>query len=171
MADPKIAIDLTLKNEGGFQCLENDRGNWTGGEVGGGKLVGTKYGISAFEFPDLDIPNLTIEQAIQIYEKKYWAPLYSQITEQAVANKLFDAGVFQGQGTAVKILQKVLEPQFGLVVDCNFGPKTLEAVNQSEPLSLLMAYKTALVAHVVQVATNNPHDRPYVADWVRRINS
>ncbi|MDA4129228.1 MAG: secretion activator protein [Thaumarchaeota archaeon] len=173
MADFNIAVDITLDSahEGGYQCNPNDRGNWTSGVIGEGELKGTNHGISAMEFPTLDIRNLTVEQATDIYSHKYWNPLYVDITDQFVANKLFDMGVLQGIGTAVKILQGVLAPQFGISVDGGFGSKTLDAVNKAEPISLLVSYKTALVAHVIQIGAKNPAERAFVGDYIRRINS
>ena len=173
MADFSVAVKITLSptHEGGFQDNKNDVGNWTGGKVGVGELKGTNMGISARWYPALDIKNLTVEQASSIYELKYWNPLYSQIKEQDIANKLFDLGVLMGQGTAVKILQDTLRPQFDIVPDGSFGPKTLEAVNASEPTSLLLAYKTALVAHAISLGAANPLMREDVATWIRRINS
>jgi lysozyme family protein len=174
MAEFSVALAITLDDahEGGYQCLRNDSGNWTGGKIGVGELKGTKYGISAAEFPAVDIQNLTPEQAGAIYkEKHYWPDIYDQIKEQIIADKLFDIGVLFGQGTAVLILQKVLQPHFNVVPDQVFGPATLSAVNDSEPMSLLAAYKTALVTHAVQIGAVNPNDRVFVADWIRRINS
>ena len=67
---------------------------------------------------------------------------------------------------------KILEGLFpGEAVDGIFGPSVLERVNHSEPISLLAAYKTALVSHVVDVVTKNPKDKVFFAGWVRRINS
>ena len=42
MANFNKAIDLILKNEGGYQAHPNDKGNYNSK----GQLVGTKYGIS-----------------------------------------------------------------------------------------------------------------------------
>ena len=172
MADFTIAVNLTLIREGGFENNPNDSGNWTGGKVGEGELKGTKYGISAAEFPTLDIVNLTEAEAQVIYKSKYWLVLYEAIKDQFVTNKLFDLGVLFGQGTAIKILQTVLQPQFSDVkVDEIFGPATLAAVNGADPHSLLLAYKTAFVSRAIQTGTQNPNDRPFVSGWIRRINS
>ena len=172
MADFTIAVNLTLIREGGFENNPNDSGNWTGGKVGEGELKGTKYGISAAEFPTLDIVNLTEAEAQVIYKSKYWLVLYEAIKDQFVTNKLFDLGVLFGQGTAIKILQTVLQPQFSNVkADEIFGPATLAAVNGADPHSLLLAYKTAFVARAIQTGAQNPNDRPFVSGWIRRINS
>ena len=55
-------IPIILHNEGGYQCDPDDRGNYTSGGI----LRGTKYGISARQYPRLDIKNLTPDQASNI---------------------------------------------------------------------------------------------------------
>ena len=61
MASFDIAIQKLLKHEGGY----------TAGLVGdpGGE---TNYGIARASHPDLDIKNLTKDQAIDIYKSDYW---------------------------------------------------------------------------------------------------
>ena len=49
------AFDLLMLNEGGYVNNPND----PGGE--------TKYGVSKKAYPDIDIENLTLEQAKKIY--------------------------------------------------------------------------------------------------------
>jgi len=176
MANFDIAVSITLDpaHEGGFQKNPSDSGNWTGGQVGAGVLKGTNFGISAAQFPNEDIENLTVALAKQIYftaPQHYWGALYDQIREQDVANKLFDLGVLFGVGTAIEKLQEVLRAQFGLRVDGEFGPNTLKAVNGAEPTSLLVAYKTAFVARAIQTGAEDPTKRTFVGDWIRRINS
>lgn len=169
MADAKTAFLITTdeEHEGGFQKLHDDKGNWTGGEIGVGELKGTKYGISAREFPNLDIENLTRDAAIKIYIEGYWKPLYSQINSQLVANKLADLGILFGVGTAVGILQLTL----GITVDHNFGPLTLQAVNEMDEVSLLKNYKANMMTHAFNVATANPAERGNLRGWGTRINS
>ena len=94
-------------------------------------------------------------------------PFYSQIGDQGIANKLFDMGVLFGIGTAVIMLQSVL----GLKMDGVFGPMSLQAINEAEPVSLLQAYKTILVQHVIQIGANKPTEREFVSGWIKRINS
>ena len=167
MSDPKISIAKTLIHEGGYQCSSSDPGNWTGGKEGVGELKGTKYGISAHEYPAEDIKNLTEDRAIQIYQEAYWKPHFSEIASQAIADTLFDLGVMMGVGTAVKILQTVLN----IPADGIFGPDTVARINGADAPSLLQAYKTGLVAHAIGVANGNPAERPYLVGWIRRINS
>ena len=164
MADFMTAFLITIDDahEGGYQCIHDDSGNWTSGIVGEGELKGTKYGISAHEYPNEDIKNLTVERAAEIYREGYWKQNYDQIMEQLSANKLFDMGVLFGVHEAVKVLQSVV----GLVSqDGIFGPGSLEAVNQAG-VSVLANYKTALVAQAVQIIAAKPAKRPFFSrDW------
>jgi lysozyme family protein len=158
MSDFRIAVLKTLQNEGGYVDDSSD----SGGE--------TNMGISKREYPNLDIKNLTEDQAIEIYREGYWKPLFSQINDQFVADKLFDMSVLFGVGTAVKIMQNIFSIH-GVVADGIFGPHTLDLVNTAEPVGLLVKYKTDLVSHVVAIVAANPKDRVFFAGWVRRINS
>lgn len=167
MSDITQSIRLTLVHEGGFQNDSKDAGNWTGGKVGVGELVGTKYGITPQDMPGVDIKNITEQDAINYYNEHYVKPLYTSITSQAVLDKLFDLGVLFGVGTAIKKLQSVLP---GLTPDGDFGPLTLAAVNTAGD-SILQPYKTAMVSHALSVVAANPNDREFFAGWVKRINS
>ena len=155
MSDFKTAILLTLVHEGGYVNNPDD----PGGE--------TNMGISKRQFPDLDIKNLTQDQAVEIYREGYWKELYSQIESQIIANKLFDLGVLFGVGTAVGILQLTL----GITVDRSFGPNTLQAINDADEISLLASYKANLMTHVFNIAAANPAERQFLKGWGNRINS
>jgi lysozyme family protein len=168
MADANTAIYITLQNEGGFQADRNDRANWTGGQVGVGELVGTKYGITALDMPGADIMSITQEQATEYYLDHYWKPLYSQINSQAIANKLFDLGVLFGVGEAVKCLQLALKLT---QVDGIFGPNTLQAANEVDPAQLLASFKVQMAKRAMGVAQENPADAAFMVGWLRRINS
>jgi lysozyme family protein len=155
MADPNIAIALTLKNEGGFVNNPADPGG------------ATNMGITQADMPGINIADLTVTQAETYYDQHYWKSLYSEIEDQFVANKLFDMGVLFGVGTAVQMLQGILK----LTVDGVFGPQTLAAVNGADSFSLLVAYKTVLVQHAINIGAEHPEEREFVVGWMRRVNS
>lgn len=173
MADFNIAFAITTddNHEGGFQKDPNDRGNWTGGKIGVGELRGTKWGISAAQFPTLDIENLKIGDAKKLYQDEYWHPLYSQIKDQYIGNKIFDMGVLFGVPSAVEHMQLVLRPNHPVLVDRQFGAITLLAINDTESVSLLASYKASLIAHALQIGATNHAQMQYVGGWIRRINS
>jgi lysozyme family protein len=117
MADFKIAHKLTSYNEGGFQCMPDDNGNWTGGEKGVGNLIGTKYGISApvlcsylkREATPTDMRNLSRENAESIYKWSYWNAIRGdEINNQEQANQIYDMAVNAGVGTAINLCQRAL---------------------------------------------------------------
>lgn len=91
------AIESLLKVEGGFQDYYHDRGNWTGGAVGAGELRGTKYGISAASYPELDIRNLTRDDAVAIYARDFW-PQVPEALEPGARWFAFDTAVHSGVG-------------------------------------------------------------------------
>lgn len=154
MSDFALAVAETLKWEGGYVSDPND----PGGE--------TNFGISKRDHPDLDIKNLTVDQAKTVYRDGYWKNLYSQIESQAVAFKLFDSGVNLGVGTAVKLLQEAL----GVPVDGSFGPNTLFATNEQGE-SILVPYKAKLVEHYQNLVVRNPNLGKFLNGWLRRANS
>src|ERR1700686_393552 len=96
MADFNQAVAKTLVHEGGYVDNPNDPGG------------ATKYGITQADMPGINIADITTEQAVAYYAEHYWKTLYSQITDQSLAEKLFDMGVLFGVGTAVKLLQIAL---------------------------------------------------------------
>jgi len=55
------SFKVLIGHEGGYSDDRNDPGNWTGGKVGVGELLGTKYGVAANSYPMEDIQGLTLE--------------------------------------------------------------------------------------------------------------
>jgi lysozyme family protein len=73
----KTAIEFLLKWEVGFDRsgkLREDGGYTNDPQDAGGE---TKWGIAKRAHPDLDIPNLTLEQAFDVYKNDYWT-VYSK---------------------------------------------------------------------------------------------
>lgn len=159
MADFSVAVQKTLVNEGGYVNNPLDRGG------------PTKYGVTQADMPGVDIEQITPDQAAEYFREHYWKDLYSQITSQPVADKLFDMGVLFGVGTAVRLLQSVLASAFPIDVDGIFGIETLGALEQADEESLLNVYKQHLVAYTLKIVANKPDQRVFVAGWGRRINS
>lgn len=160
MSDFNIAVQKTLVHEGGFVDDPVDPGG------------ATKYGITQADMPGVSIKDITPEQATAYYSERYWKPLYSQITSQDIADKIFDMGVLFGVGEAILLLQHVLKTGFPEIEpDGIFGPSTLGAVEQADDTSLLNAYKSALVAHALQIVVKKPEEKKFVAGWGTRINS
>lgn len=90
------AFAIVVSIESGLSIDARDPGNWTGGEVGRGKLNGTKYGISAARYPQEDILNLTIDRAKTLYQRDYWNPQGCEHMEWGKALLVFDCAVNGG---------------------------------------------------------------------------
>jgi lysozyme family protein len=118
----EIAQEGVHKIEGVYTADRDDKGNWTGNEIGAGTLLGTKYGIAAptlvdyYQRNDLGVPtvtdmeNLTYEKALEIYKKDYWAAQnLHKFKSQSLANVLYDGCVNQGPGATLGILTESLE--------------------------------------------------------------
>jgi lysozyme family protein len=156
MADFKQAVQKTLIHEGGYVNNPHDKGG------------PTKYGITQADMPGVDISGITPDQAVEYYGEHYWKPLYSQINDQLVGEKLFDMGVLFGVKTAVKLLQITIQNDIAIVSDGIFGQGTLDAVNQEQ--DLLPRYRQTLLQHVVSIVNANPGDGVFVNGWINRIN-
>jgi len=101
------AIEWLLRWEGGLSLNPEDHGNWTGGRKGQGELKGTNFGISAASYPNLDIRNLTREQAKDIYRSDYWQRSGANELPWPASLLVFDTAVLHGVGTAQRWQQEV----------------------------------------------------------------
>ena len=88
----------SFTKSGGWTINPNDPGNWTGGRKGVGQLKGTKYGIAANTYPHLDIKNLTLAQADEIYIRDYWPKAWGDEWPEGIDQVTYDATVNSGPG-------------------------------------------------------------------------
>jgi lysozyme family protein len=103
------AFSLLIKLEGG---IVTDSGGLT------------KFGISKKQYPNVDIANLTIEAAEAIYLRDYWQKYHCGMLPEGLDICLFCVGVDTGMGTAIEILQHLLE----IPVDGIIGNMTLQNI-------------------------------------------
>lgn len=141
------AIERILSHEGGFTQNPADRGNWTSGRIGVGKLKGTKYGISAMSYPDEDIKNLSWERACLLYLRDFWTPLNADKLHDGVAYQLLDFAVNSGISNAIKAYQRAL----GVKADGVFGAlslKAADAMTESDQILLVLAERLDFMASI-----------------------
>lgn len=130
---------ITQKLEGGYSTNRADPGNWTGGKVGKGELKGTKAGIAAASYPNLDIKNLTAAQIEQIYEREYWNVVRGDELPAGVDLSTYDYGVNSGNSRSIKTLQKVA----GVIQDGKVGRATLAAVRAKRATVIIQGINDA----------------------------
>lgn len=127
----RYCIPILLQDEGGYVNDPHD----PGGE--------TKYGISKRAFPNLDIANLTPEQAAVLYYHKYWLPCGGGQIPEHLDLWVFTAAVMSGPEEAIKLLQKLV----GTTQDGKLGPLTFGAVKRL-PVSRQHEYLGLFGAHL-----------------------
>ncbi len=154
-------FDRAHLSEGGYQNDYNDRGNWTTGVIGSGERKGTKFGISAMTYPDLDIQRLTIEKAKEIYYEHFWKHYNIEQYPPVLRFQIFDAYVQHQPRAVVKMIQAaVFEKQDGVI-----GPKTRMAIKNANVDTFLNLFNAARMKYYVNLA-NFPR---YGGGWMRRM--
>lgn len=155
------AFGRLIDHEGGYSTDHNDPGNWTGGKVGKGVMKGTKFGIAANTYPNLDIKNLTIEQAKAIYKKDWWDKLGADQLHPSIVYQLWDFAVNAGKSRALKELQQAV----GVPDDGIIGPKTIAAVNATDVNDVLLL----LASERLRFYTSLPTWSTYGKGWTNRV--
>lgn len=154
-------FERVIGHEGKLSMDPNDRGNWTGGQIGVGELLGTKYGISAAANPDLDIRNLTIEQAKDRARARYWDPIRGDELGMPLDEFVFDFAYNSGPKRAAAALQRAV----GTLPDGVIGPKTLAALKARSKRDVL---RLVFVERAMVFALD-PTDAYHGPGWFARL--
>jgi lysozyme family protein len=154
-------IGMILQHEGGYVYDPVD----PGGE--------TKYGISKRSYPHVDIKNLTIEQAKDIYYRDWWLRLRcNEIQDDRIAQKLLDTCINVGAMTGVRILQRALcDVGQPVSIDGLIGPQTIGAANRADSVQLLAAMRYHQTMHYKRLIERNPKLAKFERGWMARANS
>lgn len=159
----QVGITLVLEHEGVLSDHSVDRGGMT------------KYGISARSYPQEDIPNLTVRQAIAIYHRDFWCGNWcDRIADLhgAVAVELFECGVNLGVAGGCRTLQKALNLfGAGLAEDGAMGMRTYTACREKisdDPLALLAAQNGYQFQHYVALVQRAPEQQVFLDGWLKR---
>jgi len=121
----------------------------------------TKYGISKRAYPELDIKNLTREEAAAIYRRDYWDRIKGEELPPALAFAMFDCAVNQGTGTAIGILQKSLKVE----LDHKLGPATLAAAHKNPDRTLAEFMAERMFRYAISAGRVR-----YGRGWFRRLS-
>jgi len=147
-------IDHVLESEGGYVNDKDD----AGGE--------TNLGISKKAYPDLDIKNLSIDQAKQIYYEDYWVPSKAEQLPNQLREVYFDMVVNFGRRGAAKVLQQACNGKntYKIKEDGLVGSATIGACKNLEP-DRLRAYRVLKFAKIV---IRKPSQEKFWFGWFRR---
>lgn len=151
-------ITNVLKNEGGYINDPTDMG----GE--------TNFGISKRSYPDVDIKNLTSDQAKTIYKFDFWdKQQYNNIDNIIIAAKIFDLSVNMGASKANILIQRALR-SVGRKVneDGILGIATLNAINVTSSTELLAALRSEAAGYYRSIVASKKEQSKYLNGWLNR---
>lgn len=122
----------------------------------------TKYGISKRSYPHLDIKNLTLSDAKEIYRRDVWERAQCSKLPPGLAFNLFDGAVNSGVEQSVRWLQRAV----GVADDGHVGPLTLAQVNlEKDPSAILARFN----GHRLEFMTKLSKWDVFGRGWARRI--
>ena len=144
------AFSRTVGEEGGYVNDPRDPGG------------ATKFGISKRSHPDVDIENLTIDQARDIYRREYWDANRLGELPARMAVAVFDGCVNSGAHAAIGWFQRALgAPDTGDMDD-----HTIAAARAAtDPSGVLMRYWGHRLRFLADLSTWPAYGR----GWSRRV--
>ena len=132
----------------------------------------TKYGISKKQYPELDIKNLTLDQAKAIYKRDYWDKMsLDTVKDPDVALELFEQGVNFGIYWAGYHAQRALALLgYDLAIDGAIGPVTAGLLNAyGYPETLCKLLNGLQFTRYVDIVSNDPSQKRFFRGWLQRV--
>lgn len=130
----------------------------------------TRYGISKVMHPEVDVANITLEDAYKWYEHNYWNQYQlSRIDSQEIANKLMSFLINENPTTAIRCLQRAVSRCGGFVTeDGILGPNTIYFLNLANPMWLLDRLRIEGALFYLTKVKSNPNQIKFLAGWCNR---
>lgn len=126
------------------------------------------------------IPGENIEQMVREFYNELWNKQgFSKINSQEVANILYDWFInsgslaFRTTDPETFGIQEILNRDFkkNLTLDGVIGPKTLDAINNADPVRLYNTVKKERIRFYNRLVERNPSQLTFLKGWLSRINS
>jgi lysozyme family protein len=150
---------------------------WEGGstlhEVEGDPGGATRWGISQRAHPDVDVPTLSMREAMDIARTLYWGPVHAEQLDPDLRWHVFDTAFNAGVKQAGILLQRSInlcrqakgQTTF-LKEDGIVGPATLTAVSLHDGAKLARVFRAYRVEHYLTLAEiRSPQ---FIHGWLRR---
>lgn len=140
--------------------LLRDEGGYTPGLAAdpGGE---TKYGISKRSYPNVDIKNLTVEQATAIYRRDFADAVHYDDLPPLVQFMALTFAVNSGPAVAIRKLQHAA----GVADDGHWGPVTQRAIAMTPPMALVLRF----VAECVDYRRKLSNFLMFASGWDARL--
>jgi lysozyme family protein len=142
-------FEKVVSHEGGYVNDARD----PGGE--------TKFGISKRAYPQIDIENLTLDAAKEIYKRDYWDRAQCDKLPASLAYLVFDCAVNSGIGQSIRFLQRAV----GVADDGVIGPLTLTAIGRYDQESLAAKFLGQRLDFMTRLSTWEVFGK----GWSRRV--
>lgn len=163
-------VSLVLGFEGGYSNNPNDRGGATNLGITAGTLAAAyRDGLVKHN----DVKRLTRDEAIAIYQARYWNACKCEKMPKPLDALVFDMAVNHGCGGAGKILQRTLNAVMGkhLTEDGSIGPGTLKSLEKymSMGSAATLARQILLfrVKFYIDIVNRSPKQKTFFWGWLR----
>lgn len=124
----------------------------------------TKFGISKEANPDIDVANLTLDKAKEIYKERYWNKFkIGDMPEQ------YRRDVFMNVVNSGPAFIEDMQSALGVGVDGIVGKQTLGALKKQKGTDLSSALFDAQVSRYIRLAKEDPSQRKYLNGWMNRV--
>jgi len=147
-----------LYHEGGYGHHPSDPGGRT--NLGVTQRVWEEW--KGAESNEEEMRSLTVEQVTPLYKKRFWDAARCDDLPSGVDYVVFDFAVNAGVGRSAITLQTIC----GVARDGAIGPKTLEAVNQYDPKTLIEKFSDHREFFYKQLSTYPVFGK----GWMNRVN-
>jgi lysozyme family protein len=165
MANFEQAFEKMIADEGGY-VLHTIPGD-TGGMTYAGIARNKNPNWGGWNLIDHnEINNALLTSFVRaFYKTDFWDRLRGdEITNQVVAESVFNFGVNTGMGVAVKLAQLIV----GATPDGAVGNVTLQKFNNVEPEAFKKAYALAKITRYVDICNKNRTQSKFLLGWLNR---
>lgn len=172
MAEFNIAFEKMLSHEGGYSNDPDDSGgetykgisrahhkNWSGWS----RI--DKYKGKPDFLSIIDKDDLLQNEIEEFYRSNFWSPLNAdQISNQTIANSIFDFGVNAGIATSVRLIQSII----GTKADGIIGEQTVKRLNSIDFSYVQAAFTVAKMEYYIHIIKQRPTNKKYLYGWIIR---
>jgi lysozyme family protein len=165
MANFEQAFEKMIADEGGY-VLHTVPGD-TGGMTYAGIARNKNPNWGGWNLIDHnEINNALLTSFVRaFYKTDFWDRLRGdEITNQVVAESVFNFGVNTGMGVAVKLAQLIV----GATPDGAVGNVTLQKFNNVEPEAFKKAYALAKITRYADICNKNRTQSKFLLGWINR---
>ena len=164
MADFAPAFELMIRHEGGFKL------HTVAGDRGGKTYAGIAFNYhpewAGWKLLESDPENPELTRMVRdFYKANYWDKVKGdQISDQKIAESLFDFAVNAGVRTAAVLAQLVA----GVTPDGIIGNQSVAAINQQQAAVFIPNFALAKIARYARIVSKDASQGKFLLGWINR---